>query len=379
MRVSKFIKRGIKAILPHGIVVAYGRYCKKRKPTNVTAASMFTSRFWPSYLNYIQHPEMRVTLMEKCPFMSVVSVQGFGYSGSGAVLDLLREYNCNVVIADIDNEGSVAKRPAIGSYEVMFMVAAGGLLEIERYLDSNNVASNDALLHRFILLVEKSELYQQVPEVRPYFYEFLSQIMEMCIPQSSRQYFSLHLNFEDNNCMLFLKKMPIVEYRKICRKLLYSIFAKYKESLYGDILVLDQFLSDFEFDTKRNLEYLPELKTIYVYRNLKDVFTFANLCHEEWLPSDINLFVDWCKIKYKNFNPERMDGSLVVKFEELITNYNKIVSDIEAYLGIVPSCHTMQYTALDPKESSKNIGLWKHHPEYTDAYAFIEKDLKRLC
>lgn len=93
----------------------------------------------------------------KCKYDQIVSVQGFGYSGSGAVNDLLREMNNVSVVAYKDGDSYTditgTNEPLLNS-EVDFMRSAGGLLEVERYLCSNNIFFNDALIKRSIECID---------------------------------------------------------------------------------------------------------------------------------------------------------------------------------------------------------------------------------
>ena len=108
---------------------------------------------------YIINRYDRVGMVEKCIFESkeyelpdlmkpveskfdkIVSVQGFGYSGSGAVVDLLREFsNCNVV-GYVSVEGSKTARNK-SMAEVDFVRLSGGLFEIEKYVESTTVQRN---------------------------------------------------------------------------------------------------------------------------------------------------------------------------------------------------------------------------------------------
>ena len=49
----------------------------------------------------------------------------------------------------------------------------------------------------------------------------------------------------------------------------------------------------------------------------------------------------------------------IIKFEDLITDYENTVSDLYNFFGIDEINHTRKKTFLKPKVSIKNVGLWK--------------------
>lgn len=49
-------------------------------------------------------------------------------------------------------------------------------------------------------------------------------------------------------------------------------------------LVLDQFLSDTEYDLKKYSNYISNLKTIMVYRDPRDVYMTAKNLNIPWIP-----------------------------------------------------------------------------------------------
>ena len=82
---------------------SYNRFSPWILPYNVYRKKENKGEFLKGYLSYSEKPWDAED--EKHPFKTVVSVQGFGYSGSGAVLDLLCESNaCEVIGTNINNE-----------------------------------------------------------------------------------------------------------------------------------------------------------------------------------------------------------------------------------------------------------------------------------
>ena len=88
----------IRWLIPYGIVSSYKEMKYKRR-----------HNFIELFKQYVDSKQ-KCEFIEENPYESIVSVQGFGYSGSGAIVDLLREYNNTLVIGFVDFEGSVTSR-----------------------------------------------------------------------------------------------------------------------------------------------------------------------------------------------------------------------------------------------------------------------------
>ena len=75
---------------------------------------------------------------EESKFKTIVSVQGFGYSGSGALIDFFREYPKFAVLGyvDVKGEGGGYTPKSMQQSEIDFIRLSGGLFEIEKYLES---------------------------------------------------------------------------------------------------------------------------------------------------------------------------------------------------------------------------------------------------
>lgn len=347
---------------PYGLVRKY----KEKK-------QMSKSTFWDEYVKYLVSGD-RCEFLTESSVRAVVSIQGLGHTGSGAVLDLLREYEKTVVVGIVDEVGSLSTKDE-SRWEMDFARRAGGLFEIEKYLTIRNISFQDALLHRFMLLVQHSKLYQNVPEVRKCFFEFFRQICtyydDVSWPCSNP-----HLDYNGMNNALFLNSMGTQEYRVLCRHFLYTLFNCFCVKS-DEILVLDQFISDYEFDYKRYYDYIPNLKPIFVYRDPRDVYVFAKENDVCWIPtSSVDKFINWYKRK-TCFNFSEIQG-YYVSFERLIKEYNRVVSEIEEFLQLDGVTHTTQLTKFDPAVSKQGVGIWKKHTELEEDFSKIKESLDFL-
>ena len=363
------IKKIIRDFLPYGIV----RLHQKKRTLKTNELD-----FWYNYKKYINAGEY-VDFIKANPFRTVVSVQGFGYSGSGAVIDLLREYDTLQVLGYVDIEGT--KTDVSNKFEeINILRVAGGLFEIEKYLGSDNIYQNDALLHRLINLFENSSLYQALPMSQNFFYEFIRRISKTFANSVFGQTYNRHINYKGINDVLILEDMSIKNFRNLCKEFLYSIFSLIHTDPNMSVLVLDQFVNDREFNMERYLEYVPNLKMITVYRDPRDIYAYAKKEVGGWIPhTSVEEFIQWYNVITKKFNM-KTDKYHVVQFESLINDYDNVVSSIEQYIGLNSSLHKRMGTCLDVSCSRKNICLWKQNNKETDSdFIKIYNNFQQLC
>lgn len=367
------IKHIIKLLLPYYIT---NKIIQRNKSNRVQQETQSHEKdFVEDYNNYCESNKDAIKLDTSCKYKTIISVQGFGYSGSGAVVDLLREFPSCQVFGNVDFEGSATKRAAIFE-EVDFARLYGGLFDIEHYLNSNNLFQNDGVLNNFAKLVGCSKIYRCSEDIKQYFLCFFDNLVSMHI-RLGWQAYNPHLNFNFHNPnIFFLKNHSISDYRTLCKSLIYTLF----NSLHTEgkeCLVLDQFFTDFEFNTKRNKEYIPNLKTIVVYRDPRDVYAFAKNINVEWIAHDsVEDFIKWHKICYHNFSPSSTDY-LPVRFEDLVFDYDKVVTTIKEYLNV--SDHKFVKCNFDPSLSSKNVCIWKQSNIDIREFCKIKEQLNEYC
>lgn len=376
MNIKRKIKHIIRWFTPYGVVRFYARI--KHSHVNSEPKISLEKAFVLEYIEYIQR-KSRVEFIDQSPFSTIVAVQGFGFSGSGAVVDLLREYDSTLVLGGVDREGSITSiEQSFGEVDVLRL--AGGLFEVEKYLGSNNIFQNDALLHRVISQIANSEIYRSLSATHPYFYEYISQICDVLTNSPQWQYYNTFLEYREVNDIFYLKDITLKNYRNLCRKLLNSLFTIIKRNSKSSILVLDQFVSDVEFEINRYIEYVPNIKLITVYRDPRDVYAFAIKDNVEWIPhSNVDVFIQWYQIIVKHFNENEKDKYQVVQFEQLIENYESVVKSIEHYVGLNASSHVQRNACFNPSVSCKNMYLWKQNTADVDSYVEIKNQLDQLC
>lgn len=312
-------------------------------------------------------------------FDSVISVQGFGYSGSGAVLDLLREYPVEVLgFVDTMQGSKVEAKASISEIEIMRL--AGGFFEMEKYLDCENIFLNTAMLNRMVRLFETSALYNYSEEIKMYMVSFFDSLLDFSMLNLSLTYYNPYLTrYDEKSSIFFLKKYTLEEFRSRCSNLLNVIFNRINTT--KKMLAVDQLCADYELDIKRNSQYVKNLKTILVTRDPRDLYVWAKSIDCEWIAHDtVENFIRWYSATYKNvhFEPD-IDEYLVVRYEDLIWKYEKTVDRIEKYLNLKPEDHVSIKSCFDPSLSSKYTKLYKIHQEYFKDIENIESNLRAYC
>ena len=172
--------------------------------------------------------------------------------------------------------------------------------------------------------------------------------------------------------------MTHMEYRKLAKAYLVDFLNTIESK---ENLVLDQAFGDGEADFDKYEDYIGNYKQIVVYRDPRDVYMTGIILKEGWIPKDVENFIFWYRNKinnidkYINSNDSR---KLVLKFEDLVMNYDESLSKILNFLNIDKTHHIAPKTQFRPEYSIKNIGLYKN-AKNKKAIEYIFTRLKDYC
>ena len=316
-------------------------------------------------------------------YKNIISIQGFNYSGSGAVLDMLREYPVISVLGYLDTEVHKGDKATKGMKlsEIDIIRLSGGLFEIEKYLDSDNHFFNDALLNRTVKCFESSSLYRYSEEIRDLLYRFFANITSLRIENLDQPYYNGYLvGLNEIPDIYFLKKMSKDEYYELCKNLLTSIFNAFYQNG-KEYLAADQLLSDHEYNYTRNKSYIPNLKTILVPRDPRDTYAWAvkkNLPQMEH--NTVERFITWFKNMYVNVNPtEEKVGCQIVRYENLVLDYDNQEKKINTYLELESADHQLRQQIFNPAFSKRFVGIYKNMKGYERDFDIIREELSLYC
>ena len=343
------------------------------------------------------NPYLPCSINGKRMYETLICVSGSGYSGSGAILDLLEEYDDLTALhfCDLDSgRGS-------GGVEFDLLRQFGGLFWLEEIFDRKHFEpmTNGAVL-LFLNLVEYlhvkvgSIFNASFIEATRHFLDklILARFPTGCEPDTpgwSRTF--VHCNnlrifgnggakllWGDEGCAFVLKALSVEEYRAIAREYIDEFLCSINCKRF---LVLDQAVSDYSYDFKKYRDYLGMgVKYVFSIRDPRDVYVTGRQLNEKWVPSDPVAFVQWFAdgrgvgrcIKVND--PE----ALVVRFEDLVLHYDATVERIEKHIGLNPSMHVKRCQYFSPHESRKNVGSYKDFPD-SAAITYIGEKLSDLC
>lgn len=325
-------------------------------------------------------------------YKKAVCITGFGYSGSGALIDLLSEYDNVTSISYTDKESG---KTSFGQ-EVDFFRDLGSPLILEKLFDCYDPwICNTFYLNLFITGVEY--YYKQGGIYNDEYYrlsmEFLNKLIayEYSINKSYGGVVSdlLKHSFKDKiyrnlkapfvyvedmqNTIYFRKNIGLKEYRTLAKEYI-TAFLNTIES--NEFLILDQFLSCGIADINLFKQYLDNFKWIAVYRDPRD--RFAALKRNPKMKENPQMFIDWYKQSVEPYTKINDHDFKLLRFEDLILNYKKTVSDVEKFIGLRSEQHNRKLEFLNPDISIKNVGLYKKNKNQK-AIQLIEKELGKYC
>ncbi len=306
-------------------------------------------------------------------FKNIISVQGFGYSGHTALINLFQEYSS----IQSPTKGEL---DSVYPYEVDWMRLGGGILEYEKFLDSNNIFQNDALFHRLISQLSDCDFFNEDRAFIDITSAYLTSLLEFQVNNLTQVYFNRVLANSANpdTSIYYIKQMSLASFRNLSRMYINNILNTFAKSG-KDTIMLNHFFSDFEYNNERNQAYVPGIKILSLYRDPRDVYYFSKLNNVEWIPhTKVEDFVLWCKMCYRNFKLGSEDY-FTMSFEDLVLNYENSIEKIENYVGLNSSDHIEKYKYLNPEVSKNNIGQWKKAFNLQSDMEYIFKELSQYC
>jgi hypothetical protein len=322
----------------------------------------------------------------------IVSASGEGHSGSGAVVDFLREFDNCAVNGSIDENGigPMGKALANNSDKVEFDVFRHhhGILGMEPYaakglLSNSNISSFLHLNERFY--ANNGGIYND--EYMRLVWDFIDEISTKSIIRywdiSYQSYcdeigafiptnvIAPYLVYPQETGYAFnvRENIALNVYRQKAKSFLDKVFKTIESEKY---LVLDQFVSPQVSDETISA-YIPGLKRIHVYRDPRDCFATALLLDVPWLPHKAADYVNLYRNTRKRIEIGANKDVLYIRFEDLVLNYQESAKQIMDFLGLKEANHVHKKGFFDPEISKKNVGLYKK----VDARSIelIEKEL----
>ena len=326
-----------------------------------------------------------------------VCIIGYGWSGSSACIDLLREFEG---FKALEGEFRIAKDPY-------------GLNDLENSLVHNwDFIRHDVAIRDFLnyckMLSRKSNLFSKVgknfseklnvdfmSESKLYI-DKLTDMMYFGDTSVHRYNISAYKNFimkirskigRNNAKNMYFSRPSEDMFLEETRKYINKLFNQYAESNDANTIILDQAVS--VTNILNNIRYFDDMKIIIIDRDPRDIY--SNLVKSNVLigadlynQDSIYKYVKWHEtirknIKTKVKGKEFSKVILKLNYEDLVYDYKQSVARIIDFLGgdIV---HKNKYSYFNPESvrAKNNAGLWKTYRSQS-AMSQIGKELKEYC
>jgi hypothetical protein len=321
--------------------------------------------------------------------LNYVAVSGYGWSGSGAVVDLLREFKD---YKSLDVEFRLLKDPY-------------GIVDLESFLVNNwDILRSDVAIRDFLwftsILDKSGSRFSRIGEnlsTRLYV-DFKSETIKYIDNLTSLKYigYSMIYNYNIPSVILFirkvLRKLAVISINKIMylskptqekfefetRQYIERIFKNFFIKNNIKTLVLDQAIPISNINA--TMKYFKNIKLIIVDRDPRDIYVDL-IINKALVGADNNIeerpkrFVEYYNLQRSSIDLN--DNILQIRFEDLVINYNKTVNVIKSFLG-EDIFHINKYKYLKPEKSLKNICLWKSFKNQ-DEIDYIYSKLKYQC
>ena len=324
----------------------------------------------------------------------IVGVCGYGYSGSGAVLDLLKEYD-EVYVAD--------------KMEFSFPYKPDGIEDLGRAICYNprRYWSSDSAIRRFKRLLwfqNKKWVYHTKGRSSQLIETLLSRIIQtswngsttMHIYQSYGWEYYIKQRFVRRVRSLLEKKLGFVIRRTFWpdKKMFYSYLSKnifesacrdfingfieaISDNNSSDIIVLDQPYP--ANDPKSCFWLFNSPKAIIVNKDPRDIYLLAKKTlgvYGKFIPvDDVESFIIYYRGLMHSRNISNDDPDILeINVEDLIYNYCNTKLKIENFIGIKHS-DLLRNPHFDPNISINNTQLWMLYPQFNKDIYKIEKEL----
>ena len=315
---------------------------------------------------------------------NLISVSGFGYSGSGLIIDFLNSSN-NTVFSPVefrllkDVDGLLSLRNSfIGQGNYMNIDIT--LKRFKRFCNvlarKNNInfgmnynhLSDDTFLEHINIFIEEivSDKYWSDAFVFKYHKSDFSQILWKVLRK---------LKFKISSDQRLIP-VSIEEFDISMNKLLNNLFIDMSDNT-DNYLIVDQAIDPTAINSYKEL--IGNTKCIVVGRDPRD--SFADLFNSKDVLYDVDQFIYLFKKMRLMFheNSHKLENVLYVQFESFLTSFEIEAKKVIEFTKVFPEDFSL-HDCIDYnyEKSLKNIGI---HKKFHDQIAIkkIENELKEYC
>lgn len=319
----------------------------------------------------------------------IISVSGFGYSGSGAVLDYLKEFDQNEILTKI---------------EMNILYIPDGIMDLEYHLCKNHYRfmSSDVAIQRFL---ERMEIVSERLD-RKYRTKFINLSRDYVFSlvqvqwkgysfihrgefNKSQRYWRFKFPFQVKYLLSRIKiNIPSINlpqremYLSVNPENFYTATVEYVKSVIslfssgakGKNIIIDQLFAADNIGTC--IKFVPGCKVITVVRDPRDIYLLLKEgIHPKitFIPTeDVHDFVTYY-LAIMNSKEDSIPEELIVQYEDLIYNYEDTTHKICDHLNLEWSS-SKEY--FDPAISIRNTQLFRRYPQYANDIKYIEEKCK---
>lgn len=324
-----------------------------------------------------------------------VVVGGYFYSGSSAVVDLLKEYN------NCFECGS----------EIRFINDPYGLIQLEESLTHNWDWIRAAMaIEDYYNLCKKLDRKKNRMPFSPFGMGYRENLNPNFI-EITKDFLNRLTEFKyDSDFYAFQAKAPYIEYiinrwrlgievysnrlfkihkkRMVChshpsKKQYYDAVKNYIDQLFEyqvnkqgkEYIILDQAIHPR--DSHVISDYFNNGKMVIVDRDPRDMFIQSILTGSMEYNNSEKSGRDYLRLQLSLHEKHtESENILKIQFEDLICNYKSTKKIIENFLGLKPETHSKSLQFFNPEVSKKNVGLWKHYyNDYKKAFDIIAREM----
>jgi len=329
---------------------------------------------------------------------NIISVAGYGSTGSSAVVNYLEEFDeCNVmggefrIIQDPDgledlcynlsNSWGWNRSDAFIRRFVKYTNVVGRKISVFKYGEHLNKAFN------FNFFKYRDEFLNGIIDTKWnghwFYHDYHERNIFQVVFENIKRSLSWHFGMSKEWLRKVTKKSetyfvrPDIDIYKHARLFLEKLFSEY--DLNSEYLIFDQMILAYHMDKFKLL--IPSLKQIVVDRDPRDVYLDAKNYNAYPITDDIDTFISFYESSRAVKEITNDDYNLNIQFEDLIYNYDETTSKIREFLNIKNDNQERKYSIFKPDMSIKNTQTWLNEsdPKILNDIKIIEKKLNKFC
>ena len=332
---------------------------------------------------------------------TIIALQGIYYSGSSALVGMFQEFDNTRVVGNSDAAWSKSCDKVAGS-ECCFFGASGFIDMILAFRKEPPEVVNFRI-RKFISSIKNAYKNKRIAswENLPYLYndtfrkitqELLLSIIDLDEPTKAFMQDRIfpHGAWENDvttyDACNFTKgegkrKYLAYQFADISEEEFNRHISEYLEQFFKilsgkEFIIYDQLLPRKYLEVVNKYMRVP-IKQVLVIRDPRDQFLSADRRDITWLPRTSQGFINHNINRLKEFpleNPNR----IVVRFEDLVLNYEQEKTRVLEFIGLDTKHHVAPKSIFDPAISVANVGAWKHYHRQ-EFMKEIEEGLRDYC